>query len=112
MCKEINKNKYSQFFILFLKRNDCYKQFIENCRKVINNAMMQLITKEDVDYDVEYFYHIWQKYRSIPNYLLIQSPDLFLQDAFLWANTTQGNEYWINFHKKWLKSLDKYKGKK
>lgn len=92
-----------KFFIYFLKENDCYKQFIENCHKMLDGP--KNIRMYDA-YDA-WFYNRWKNYSSVIEYLCDNesNSERYLDYAFRWMLTSQGSSFWNKINDKWVDCL-------
>lgn len=71
-------------FISFLKRNNCYCEYKENC---INNGY-------------------YSKFKELT---FIEPRKNYISMAFHWNGTQQGFDYWCDIHCKWKEYLDNEK---
>ena len=92
----MNKKKYIQLFIRFLKDNKCYKSFIKNFN-LVNE-------KEEKEYTVlEHISTYVGRYKYSEG---------LIKGAFVWDATSQRYTYWRYIDLLWQDRLWEYKHKK
>lgn len=75
-----------QEFKNFLLENNCKKAFIDNLEKF---GPLQ-----------------WHRCGNINEFLKKTNEYDYLEDAFLWQNTPEGDDFWNMLNEKWLDSQD------
>lgn len=85
-----------QQFCNFLKRNDCYHQYMSNFTEQFSD------TKWHKDY---IYLSLIDKNLTSPEKLFDFAPKFIIVWAFLWENTKEGSKFWDKIHIKWINIL-------
>ncbi len=84
---------YTQLFIRFLKQNNIYYLFshnLHNNKKTPKNKIYKNIKLYD--------------YKNINDLV----PMNFFVNAFIWEDTKEGHDFWLNLHIKWLNVINEH----
>ena len=86
-------NKEIILFLRFLKENNAYEQFLYNFEKIKSKAWREYWRKNP---------SIVSNY-SVFSFLNEKEIEDWIMDAFPWASTKEGSNFWRDLHKKWVR---------
>jgi len=83
---------------LFLKRNKCLNNFIDNLLKSRWREPLKVINRLDLKDAC--------KTKKLVVYLLNIETSRFIRDSFAWQYSEEGDTYWRKIYYKWRKHID------
>ncbi len=101
-----NGHKYYKEFIRFLKENLIYRRFFVNVSYIGTNYYDGDICWNFHDY--LYYGNIFGEYEE-DNFN--ENCDKYMEYAFLWENSEEGNDFWYDYNNKWMGILTELRKK-
>lgn len=73
----------------------------------MKEKFIEFLKKENAFTSYLHYFEVEEtKSGGLSDWLLIKEPDCFLDCAFNWENTLEGENYWDDLNEKWLKEIN------